>query len=159
MNTSTHSAKKAPLYVLAADNAEDSGVCLPAGLARLFDNGVQRMVELEKVTLDMAVQFNAEALELNQMLFTPATPGVFLFQWAGQVFRSYVEIQKSLLNLMIVQSTAAADVTAKTFLTFGASTAAPADSFERGMDVVIGASENALQGVSRQREATVPKAA
>ena len=82
----------------------------PAAYATLFNKGLERVVEMSKTSLDLAVEQNAEVLaSYKKALKASSLPGLFLFDLAGQAFEGYVTLQKSLLDLAVEQSTAVLD--------------------------------------------------
>lgn len=82
---------------------------LPADFANLFLKGVERAAELQKKSLDAAVQQNAEAIA-SYKKGPQVIPNIF--ELAGKAFESYVEAQKSVID-QVVQQTEALVETAK----------------------------------------------
>jgi hypothetical protein len=80
----------------------------PAAYASLFSKGLERVVEVSKTSLDLAVEQNAEVLGSCRKALeaTSSMPGLFLFDLASQAFEGYIGLQKSLLELTVEQSTA-----------------------------------------------------
>jgi hypothetical protein len=80
-------------------------------MTKLFTSGVGRLAEVQKKTLDIATQQNAEAVDFwkKTVKKMPGAPGLFLFELAGSGFERYVEIQKGLVDLMAEQSRAVAE--------------------------------------------------
>lgn len=84
---------------------------LPADFANLFLKGVERAAELQKKSLDAAVQQNAEVIaSYKKGPQIPAMPNVF--ELAGKAFEGYIEAQKSVID-QVVQQTAALVESAK----------------------------------------------
>jgi hypothetical protein len=78
----------------------------PADFANLFLKGVERAAELQKKSLDAAVQQNAELIATYQKgaQVVPALPNVF--DLAGKAFEGYIEAQKSVIDQMVKQTAA-----------------------------------------------------
>lgn len=82
----------------------------PVAYASLFNKGLERVIEVGKSSLDLALEHNAEVLaSCKKALKASSMPGLFLFDLAGQAFEGYVTLQKSLLDLTVEQSTAIID--------------------------------------------------
>lgn len=96
-----------------ADKTETAEACFPTAFATLFSKGMERAVEISKTSLDLAADQNAEIIGTckKMMSMAPSTPGMFIFDLAGQAFESYVEMQKSALDLMAQQSAAMTEIT------------------------------------------------
>ncbi len=77
-----------------------------AAFTALFNNGLERVVEASKASLDAAREQNAEVLtSCKKVLKASSLPGLFVFDLAGQAFEGYVTLQKNLLDLAVEQST------------------------------------------------------
>jgi hypothetical protein len=85
---------------------------LPADFANLFLKGVERAAELQKKSLEAAMQQNAEVMESYKKgpQMVTALPNVF--ELAGKAFEGYIEAQKSVID-QVVQQTAALVESAK----------------------------------------------
>jgi hypothetical protein len=103
MNTNTNATKT------EAETTE--ATYCPAAYATLLNKGLERVVEMSKTSFDLAAEQNTEVLaSCKKALKALSMPGLFLFDLAGQAFEGYVTLQKSLLDLAVEQSSAAADV-------------------------------------------------
>ncbi len=79
---------------------------LPADFANLFLKGVGRAAELQKKSLDAAMQQNAEVIATYQK-GSPAVPAMpNVFELAGKAFEGYIEAQKSVIDQMVKQTAA-----------------------------------------------------
>jgi hypothetical protein len=88
-------------------NAEAETIEATVVYANLFNKGLNRVVEVSKTSLDLAVEQNTEVLDCcKKALKASIMPGLSLFDLAGQAFESYVALQKNLLDLAVEQSTA-----------------------------------------------------
>jgi len=99
MSTNTKSTKE-----------EASEIYSTAAYATLFNKGLERVVEVSKSSLDLAVEQNTEFLaSCKKALKATQMPGLFLFDIAGSAFEGYVALQKNLLGLAVEQSTSVID--------------------------------------------------
>jgi hypothetical protein len=75
--------------------------CIP-----LYTKNVERLAELQKKSLDIAAEQNAELIDACKKAFhyIPETPGLFLFDLVGQTFERFVETQKGAIDLAVEQS-------------------------------------------------------
>ncbi|MGD0366263.1 MAG: hypothetical protein ABSA94_02310 [Acidobacteriaceae bacterium] len=81
-------------------------------VASLFTTGVGRIAEIQKKTIEMAAQHNAEAVELcrNAVQKLPGAPGLFMLDLQSTGFDHYAEIQKVAIDFFVEQSRAFADL-------------------------------------------------
>jgi hypothetical protein len=72
----------------------------------LYTKNVERLAELQKKSLDIAAEQNAELIDACKKAFNyiPETPGLFLFDLVGQTFERFVETQKGAIDLAVEQS-------------------------------------------------------
>jgi len=72
----------------------------------LYTKNVERLAELQKKSLDIAAEQNAELIAACKKAFSyiPETPGLFLFDLVGQTFARFVETQKGAIDLAVEQS-------------------------------------------------------
>jgi hypothetical protein len=79
---------------------------LPADFANFFLKGVEQAAELQKKSLDAAVQQNAEMIATYKKgpQMVPALPNVF--DLAGKAFEGYIEAQKGIIDQMVKQTAA-----------------------------------------------------
>ena len=72
----------------------------------LYVNGVERLAELQKKSLDIAAEQSAEWLNAWKKAFSyfPATPATFVFDIAEKAVETFVETQKSAIDLVVEQS-------------------------------------------------------
>jgi hypothetical protein len=90
-----------------------------AAYAAWFNQGLERVFEVSKSSLDLAVEQNAKVLaSFEKALRASPLPNLFLFDLAGSAFESYVALQKSLLGLAVEQY--AASIAAAQEYSFGA---------------------------------------
>jgi hypothetical protein len=79
---------------------------LPTEFANLFLKGVERAAELQKKSLDAAVEQNAEVIASYKKApqVVAALPNVF--DLAGKAFEGFIEAQKSVIDQMVQQTAA-----------------------------------------------------
>ncbi len=84
----------------------DAAYC-PAAYVNLFSQGLERVVEVSKTSLDLVVEQNTQVLgSCRKALKGSSLPGLFLFDLASQAFEDCVTLQKRLLDLTVEQSSA-----------------------------------------------------
>jgi len=74
----------------------------------VYTKGVERLAEIQKKTLEIAAEQNAEFLDTWKKAFIPETPGLFFFDLIGQTFEKAIETQKGAIELAVEQSKAVA---------------------------------------------------
>jgi hypothetical protein len=74
--------------------------------AALVHKGVERLAEMQKVSLDMATRHTSEAIGTCRQSFkVPAdTPGIFLMDLADQGIQKMAQAQKGMIDLVVQQS-------------------------------------------------------
>lgn len=74
--------------------------------ATLFLRGVERIAEVEKQLLDTAVQHNKEMLEVMKKAATkvPGMPRLPMLDFVYGAMNRYVDVQKSVVDLMVEQN-------------------------------------------------------
>lgn len=77
---------------------------------QLFTGAVERVAEMQKECLEAAAQHSAEMMESYKKLvpMAPATPAAY--DLTKQAFDSYIEIQKSMIDLLAERATAFTDI-------------------------------------------------
>jgi hypothetical protein len=85
----------------AAERAE-----VAANFVPLYTKSVQRAADLQKKSLEVAAEQNAELLENCKKTFSfiPESPASFWFDLAGQTFERFVENQKEAIDLVVEQN-------------------------------------------------------
>lgn len=85
----------------AAQSAEVAGSFVP-----MYTKSVQRVADLQKKSLDVAAEQNAELVENCKKAFSflPESPASFWFDLVGQSFERFVEIQKNAIDLAVDQN-------------------------------------------------------
>jgi len=119
--------------------------------ATLFNKGMARMVRAQKAALAAAAQQNAEAVETLKQ-HAPWAPGLSLFDLAKQAFDSYVETQKSLLEMIEEQSSSIFEA-AKTRRSAAANIASDtAELLQESLDRTVSAQKSALEFTAQQNK-------
>ncbi len=81
--------------------------CAYNNAAKLFNKGLEKVVEVSKSSLDLAVEQNTELLaSCKKALKSSPLPGLFVLDLASSAFESCVALQKSLLDLALEQNNA-----------------------------------------------------
>ncbi len=85
----------------AAEGAEVAGQFIP-----LYTKSVQRVADLQKKSIEVAAEQNAELLEECKKAFSfiPEGPVTFWFDLVGQTFDRLVEVQKENIDLAVEQT-------------------------------------------------------
>jgi hypothetical protein len=84
----------------------DLTIC-PVACATLYHKGLERAVEAGKISLDQAVQQNADLVAaIKKALKGTSVPGLFILDLAAEAFEGFVSVQKQLLALGLEQSSA-----------------------------------------------------
>ena len=82
----------------------------PADFTNLFLKGVEQAADLQKKSLEAALQQNAEAIATYKKSAQAATmPNVF--ELAGKALESYIEAQKNVIDQIVQQTTALVEST------------------------------------------------
>ena len=101
---STRKATK-PVSAAAAEKTE-----LVDTIANLYTNGVERLADVQKKSIDLAVKQNAELLDAWKKVaqVIPGGASLFMLDLATTAFERYADTQKSAIDLVLEQSHALA---------------------------------------------------
>lgn len=79
-------------------------------IATLYTNGVERLAEVQKKGIDLAVKQNAELLNAWKKVAqaVPGVAGLFMLDLASNAFERYADTQKGAIDLVLEQSHALA---------------------------------------------------
>jgi hypothetical protein len=87
----------------------------PADFTNLFLKGVEQAAELQKKSLEAALQQNAEAIATYKKGAAAASSNLSnipnVFDLAGKALESYIEAQKSVIDQLVQQTTALVEST------------------------------------------------
>jgi len=126
----------------------------------LYTKNVERLAELQKKSLDIAAEQNAELIAACKKAFhyIPETPGLFLFDLVGQTFERFVETQKGAIDLAVEQSHVVAGLAEER----GASAVKVAESvtalFKQSVEHSVSAQKKALDYYAEQHKTAVATA-
>lgn len=81
-------------------------------MTKLFTAGVGRLADVQKRSIDVAAQQNAELIDLWKKAIqkVPGAPGMFLLELEGSGLERYAEMEKTAIDLVADQSKAFADL-------------------------------------------------
>ena len=71
---------------------------------KLFNKGLERVVDASKTVIDLAAAQNADVLAAIKKAAKPAQVPEFVFDLAGQAVAGQVSLQKNLLDMILAQS-------------------------------------------------------
>ncbi|HTQ85435.1 MAG TPA: hypothetical protein VMI93_04435 [Candidatus Solibacter sp.] len=120
----------------------------------LYTKSVERIAELQKRSLEIAAEQNAEFIDTWKKVFhfAPETPGLFLFDVIGQAVERAVESQKEAIDLAVEQSQAVAHLAKER----NASVAKVAEGvtaiFQQTVQHAVAAQKKALDHYSQQHK-------
>jgi hypothetical protein len=125
--------------------------------ANLLEKGFERVLEVSKSSLNLSVKHNTEVLEATRKAFhlAPNTPGLFLFDVAGQAFENYAELQKNVLNILGEQGTAAAGAVRESGKAGVNLASKTASAFQDSVDRTAAAHKAVLDFAARQNKLVV----
>jgi len=81
-------------------------------ITSLYTTGVERIAEVQKKGIDLAVKQNAELLDAWKKIAqaVPGAPGLFMLDLASNAFERYADTQKGAIDLVLEQSHALAEL-------------------------------------------------
>lgn len=127
----------------------------PADFTNLFLKGVEQAAELQKKSLEAALQQNAEAAAAYKKSAASMQSLPDVFELAGKALEGYVEAQKTVID-QIVQQTAALVEGAKSS---GASAQKVAETFtkniEQSIERTVEAQKKALELAAQQAKSAL----
>jgi hypothetical protein len=92
--------KEAKGPVMAADGIKVDAI---ESMTELYTNGIERLAEVQKKGLEIAVKHNAEVASAWKK-FTLPVPGVLMLDLATNAFERFAETQKGAIDLMVEQT-------------------------------------------------------
>jgi wobble nucleotide-excising tRNase len=126
-------------------------------VAKLFTTGVARMAEVQKKSLDIAAQQNAELVDLWKKAIQkiPGSPGLFVAELQASGFERYAEMHKAAIDLVVDQSKAFADLVKDRTAT-ATRVNEDVDNFaKKSMERVVAMQKKALDQSAAQAKAVV----
>jgi hypothetical protein len=131
----------------------DLTVC-PVACAALYQKGIERAVEAGKISLDTAVQQNAEIVAaIKKALKGTSVPGMFILDLAAQAFEGIVSVQKQLMDLGLEQCSAALEALKNFDLSSSDVKADLAGAFEASLDRSLAAQNTVVEFAAKQTKA------
>lgn len=121
----------------------------------LYTKNIERLAELQKKSLEVAAEQNAEFIDTCKKAFdfAPETPGLFFFDLLGQAFERAVETQKGAIDLAIEQSNAVVNLAKERTGSFAKVAEGVTALFEQGVEQSVAAQKKALEYYSQQHKA------
>jgi len=97
------STKNVPTEPVAESAGKNN---VPESFAKLFTQGVERMAEIHKRSIDLANQQNLEFLDVwkKNTRALPFAPGVFMVELASTAFERFADTHKGAIDLVVEQS-------------------------------------------------------
>jgi hypothetical protein len=89
----------------------DAKTTAPADFTNLFLKGVEQAADLQKKSLEAALQQNAEAIATYKKGAQSISNVPSVFDLAGKALESYIEAQKSVIDQLVQQTTALVEST------------------------------------------------
>jgi hypothetical protein len=83
--------------------AEGTKVDVIESMTELYTNGIERLAEVQKKGLEIAVKHNAEVASTWKK-FTLPMPGVLMLDLATTAFERFAETQKGAIDIMVEQT-------------------------------------------------------
>jgi len=121
-------------------------------MAQLYTSGIERVAEIQKKGLDLAVQHNTELVNAWKK-HALAAPGLFVLDLAAAAFERFADTQKGAIDLVLGQSHALASVVkerkVKTMDTFEDGKA----RVKEGIEQAVAAQKSALDYSAKQAKA------
>src|ERR1039457_6607770 len=72
-------------------------------MTELYTSGIERLAELQKKGLEIAVRHNAEVVSTWKKIAV-AAPGLLMFDLANTAFERFAETEKNAIDLMVEQT-------------------------------------------------------
>jgi len=118
----------------------------------LYTKNVKRVADLQKKSLEIASEQNAEFIDTCKKAFhlVPETPGLFFFDLLGQTFDRVVETQKSAIDLVVEQSNAVAKLAEERDGSATKMTEGLTAVFQQAVEQSVTAQKKALDNFSEQ---------
>jgi hypothetical protein len=122
-------------------------------MTKLYTSGIERVAEIQKKGLDLAVQHNTELVNTWKK-HALAAPGLFVLDMATSAFERFADTQKGAIDLVVEQSHVIANAVkerkAKTTDTFEEGKA----RVQEGIEHAVAAQKTALDYSAKQAKAT-----
>jgi len=144
---------RAPRETAAQEAAEKKG--FGEHFSALFLAGVERMAEVEKRGIDLAVAQNAEVADAWKKMAqkTPWAPGLFLVDLANNAWERYADTRKTAIDAMVEQSRALADMTRERAVETGKANESVSAYVQQTVERTVGMQKKALDHAAAQTKA------
>ncbi len=118
----------------------------------LYTKNVERLAELQKKSLDVAAEQNAELIAACKKVsnYVPETPGLFLFELVGQTFERFVETQKGAIDLAVEQSHVVAGLAKERGVSAAKVAEGVTELFKQSVEQSVAAQKKALDYYAEQ---------
>jgi hypothetical protein len=115
-------------------------------VATLYTNGVERLAEVQKKAIDLAVKHNAELFDAWKKIARvfPGAPGLVMLDLASNAFDRYADTQKGAIDLVIEQSHAVANLVKEHTTSTAKATAGAEAIVKQTVDRAVAAQKSAL---------------
>lgn len=146
----TKKATRKPAPAAAAEKTE-----IVESIATLYTTGVERLAEVQKKGIDLAVKQNAELLDAWKKI-AQAIPGagnLFMLDLAANAFERYADTQKGAIDLVLEQSHALADVVKECAASAAAAFEGAPAMVKQAVDQSVAAQKKALDYSAEQTKA------
>ncbi|MGB7552954.1 MAG: hypothetical protein WBM04_01175 [Candidatus Korobacteraceae bacterium] len=120
----------------------------------LYVNGVERLAELQKKSLDIAVEQSTEFLNTWKKAFSffPLTSATFVFDIAEQAVETFVETQKSAIDFAVEQSHTIAGINNTRVKAYGDIANRVTGAFQQSVERSVEAQKKVLDFASAQNK-------
>jgi hypothetical protein len=124
-------------------------------IATLYTNGVQRLAEVQKKGIDLAVKQNAELLDAWKKIAQvfPGAPGLVMLDLVSSTLDRYADTQKGAIDLVLEQSHALASLVRERANSAAAATEGAVAVVQQTVDQAVTAQKKALDNSVAQTKA------
>lgn len=129
-------------------------------IARLYTKSVERIAEVQKKGIDLAVKQNAELLEACKKVAEtlPGAPGLFMLDIAANAFQRYADTQKSAIDLVLEQSHALAGLARERAASTATATEGASAAVKQTVEKSVETQKKALEFSAAQSKAAFESA-
>ena len=126
----------------------------------VFTRGIDRLAEVQKRSIDLAMQHNAELVDTWKKLGqkVPGAPALPMLEAATTVFERYVEAQKNAIDLAVEQSHAWIDAYKDRTSVASKATENAMNMTSQAVERSVAAQKKVLENAAEQTKATVEAA-
>ncbi len=124
-------------------------------IATLYANGVERLAEVQKKGIDLAVKQNAEMLDAWKKIARvfPGAPGLVMLDLVSSSLDRYADTQKGAIDLVLEQSHALASLVKERANSTAAATEGAGAIVQRTVEQAVAAQKKALDNSVAQTKA------